>query len=95
MIVKQGVVLDPFAGSGSTLLAAKENGFQFIGIEMTPEYIPIIEARTGVKSVGEVKENVIEIEVKPIKTLSDNCECGGQIKKISGGRMCELCMKEF
>ena len=42
---KGGVVLDPFAGSGSTLVAAKQNGFKYIGIEMTEEYIPIIEAR--------------------------------------------------
>lgn len=42
---KGGIVLDPFAGSGSTLVAAKQNGFQYIGIEMTAEYIPIIEAR--------------------------------------------------
>lgn len=42
---KGGIVLDPFAGSGSTLVAAKENGYQYIGIEMTPEYIPIIKAR--------------------------------------------------
>jgi site-specific DNA-methyltransferase (adenine-specific) len=40
-----GTVLDPFAGSGSTLVAAKQNGFNYIGIEMTAEYIPIIEAR--------------------------------------------------
>ncbi len=42
---KGGIVLDPFAGSGSTLVAAKQNGFNYIGIEMTEEYIPIIEAR--------------------------------------------------
>ena len=44
---KGGIVLEPFAGSGSTLVAAKENGFQYIGIEMTEEYLPIIQARTG------------------------------------------------
>ena len=42
---KGGIVLDPFTGSGSTLVAAKQNGFQYIGIEMTEEYITIIEAR--------------------------------------------------
>ena|SRR5690606_11211555 len=46
-----GVVLDPFAGSGSTLVAAKREGFGFIGIEREPEYIEIIEARTHVKAI--------------------------------------------
>src|SRR5699024_1698964 len=48
-----GIVLDPFAGSGSTLVAAKREGFGFIGVELTEEYIPIIEARTGVKANEE------------------------------------------
>ena len=40
-----GTVLDPFTGSGSTGKAALLNGFKFIGIELTEEYLPIIEGR--------------------------------------------------
>lgn len=40
-----GTVLDPFAGSGTTLIAAKEEGFRYIGIELEPEYVEIAEAR--------------------------------------------------
>jgi len=40
-----GTVLDPFAGSGTTLMAAILEGFNAIGIEMTDEYLPIIQGR--------------------------------------------------
>jgi site-specific DNA-methyltransferase (adenine-specific) len=40
-----GVVLDPFAGSGSTGKAAILEHKHFIGIELTAEYLPIIEGR--------------------------------------------------
>lgn len=40
-----GVVLDPFMGSGSTGVACMLEGFQFVGCEMTEEYLPIAEAR--------------------------------------------------
>jgi site-specific DNA-methyltransferase (adenine-specific) len=40
-----GTVLDPFTGSGSTGKAAILNGFSFIGIELTEDYLPIIDAR--------------------------------------------------
>lgn len=40
-----GTVLDPFTGSGSTGKAAILQSFDFIGIEMTEEYLPIIEGR--------------------------------------------------
>lgn len=38
-------VLDPFLGSGTTAIAAKELGRQFIGIEREAEYVAIAEAR--------------------------------------------------
>jgi DNA modification methylase len=40
-----GNVLDPFMGSGSTGKAAIYEGFTFVGIEMTDEYLPIAKAR--------------------------------------------------
>jgi DNA modification methylase len=42
-----GIVLDPFMGSGTTGIAAKVEGFDFIGIEMDAEYLEIAEARIG------------------------------------------------
>jgi len=40
-----GIVLDPFTGSGSTGKAAILAGFNFVGIELTEDYYPIIEGR--------------------------------------------------
>lgn len=40
-----GVVLDPFLGSGTTAIAAEQEGFEWIGIEKEAEYVAIAEAR--------------------------------------------------
>jgi DNA modification methylase len=41
----QGIVLDPFMGSGSTGKACAYEGFDFIGIEQSAEYVEIARAR--------------------------------------------------
>jgi DNA modification methylase len=40
-----GVVLDPFCGSGSTGIAARQEGRLFLGIEREASYVPIAQAR--------------------------------------------------
>lgn len=44
-----GIVLDPFMGSGTTGVAAMLEDKQFIGIDMTPEYIDIAAGRIAAK----------------------------------------------
>ena len=41
------IVLDPFAGSGTTLKVAKELGRNFIGYEIYPHYKSVIEEKLG------------------------------------------------
>lgn len=40
----EGVVLDPFAGSGSTLAAARAVGYESIGVELDPGYVETARA---------------------------------------------------
>ena len=42
-----GTVLDPFLGSGTTAVAAILEGFDWVGCELTDDYLPIIEGRTA------------------------------------------------
>ncbi|TSA24820.1 site-specific DNA-methyltransferase [bacterium] len=42
---EEGVVLDPFAGSGSTLVMAKILGRNFIGFDIVPEYCELTKER--------------------------------------------------
>lgn len=52
----ENIVLDPFAGSGTTLVAARNLARSFIGIEIIPQYIDIIEKRLRDTIHKEVKQ---------------------------------------
>jgi DNA modification methylase len=43
-----GIVLDPFAGAGTTCLVAKRLGRRFIGVDLNPEYVAMAQKRVGV-----------------------------------------------
>lgn len=62
---KGGIVLDPFLGSGTTVVTALKHGRNAIGCELNPEYVELAKARiknelglfAGPVNVIEVKEN--------------------------------------
>jgi DNA modification methylase len=54
---KEGdLVLDPFAGSGTTLAVAKKLGRRWLGCELSPEYARQVQARLDAMEVGQPLE---------------------------------------
>jgi DNA modification methylase len=52
-----GLILDPFLGSGTTAVAAKKLGRHFLGFEISPEYCKIAEERIA---LVEAQPNLFE-----------------------------------
>ncbi len=48
-----GIILDPFAGAGTTVLAAKHEGYPAVGIELTEHYAQAATMRIAAAGVTE------------------------------------------
>jgi DNA modification methylase len=68
---KPGVVLDPFAGSGTVGVVAKEQGKNAILIEVSPEYLEIIKNRLEIKGSG-TEINAGFVDVASIESMEED-----------------------
>jgi site-specific DNA-methyltransferase (adenine-specific) len=57
------LVLDPFAGSGTTLVVAKKLGRRWLGFELSPNYAKKTQARLDAAGVGQPLEGAEEPKV--------------------------------
>ena len=52
-----GRILDPFAGAGTTILAAAQQGYQAVGIEVTDAYFQL-----GTERVREALKEEVDVQ---------------------------------
>ncbi len=84
---KKGVVLDPYVGSGTTCLAAKLLGSNYIGIDISKEYVKDAESR--LKNYLDYKKIVTEEMSKHVveKTFADRKNNNGNTGKYRNGKL--------
>lgn len=56
-----GLVLDPFAGSGTTGIACAQEGFRFVGIEQNAEYVAIADKRIAATNILATIESATQM----------------------------------
>jgi DNA modification methylase len=66
-----GLVLDPFAGSGTTGLAARAEGVRAVLIEREADYVQLIAARLGESEPAEAPEPAASAPVPPATAEAD------------------------
>ena len=62
------IVLDPFAGSGTTLVVAKKLGRRWLGFELSPNYVARVHARLDSAAEGQPLEGAEEPKVSAPRT---------------------------
>lgn len=75
-----GTILDPFMGSGTTAVAAKRWGRNFVGFELNPEYCNIIVSRLASSEAYPAAKNNRPSE--PIRSKPAKIEKGKKERRI-------------
>jgi site-specific DNA-methyltransferase (adenine-specific) len=78
------VVLDPFAGSGTTLVTAKKLGRQWIGFELSPNYVAQAEARLTAATVGDVLDGPADPKTSSPSTANGKRRVGKKSSSDAG-----------
>ena len=71
-------ILDPFLGSGTTTLAARNLERNSVGYEINPEYIPVIKEKLGLKE----KSFFDKVSFEPAQDREDEIDWKEEIKKL-------------
>lgn len=66
---KDGIVLDPFMGSGTTALVARALGRHYVGIDLNPEYVALAQDRLRLPFEPRVKKQEKPIDDLPLFSL--------------------------
>ena len=72
MVTDEGdIVLDPFIGTGTTAVAAKKLGRNYIGIDIDPQYIEITKKNLSRAKETKINGCYVSMYLGQIRTIRD------------------------
>ncbi len=95
---KNGLVLDPYCGSGTTLVAARILGYEYVGIDISEDYCHVAEKRiTNYKNKEPIamEEMQKHIVMKTFKERKQNGEFTGRYGKHNKQKVNEQQLLKF
>lgn len=92
-----GVVLDPYCGSGTTLVAARLLGKKFIGIDISKDYIKLSNQRLKeITNISVLNEELLKHKVlKTFKERKANGEFTGRHRTFKSGNAPVELLREY